>query len=140
MLSTYVYSLCTIIGPPYLKPNSSNSILKHKNSQHLWAMAWYSASELDCATAACFLLFHETKCPPTITHYPRVYLLFVFDIAQSTLDLLPYSRAHDMYSRMPALVLPFKYLRIMWTVAKWTYKNWLTKLTTYEISGCVIFR
>lgn len=51
----------------------------HNSSQHPHVIGRYSTSELDLPTTACFLLFHETKFPPTNVRYPVVDLLSVLE-------------------------------------------------------------
>ena len=53
------------------------------SSQVATVIALYSASALDLATTFCFLLFHETRFPPTDTQYPEVERLSMGDYVQS---------------------------------------------------------
>ena len=55
--------------------SSFNKLFNHIISHRLNAIALYSASAVDQATTACFLLCHETRLPPTNTQYPDVDLL-----------------------------------------------------------------
>jgi hypothetical protein len=72
------------IGSPDSKPNSLISFFSQSNSHTPFIIPLNSASALDNATTACFLLLQVIIFPPTKLEYPEVDLLSVMLLVQST--------------------------------------------------------
>jgi len=124
--------------------NSLSNCLSHRSSHVAKAIVRYLASALDLAITVCFLLFQKIKLPPkkTLTRggssvWMRTYIICIW-ISHTTraCPLSSYKRpfpgAFLIYFIMPT------------TASQWSLqgelRNWLTILTTKEISGRVTVR
>jgi hypothetical protein len=57
--------------------NSNTRFLTHNRSLRINDIVMYSASNANLDTTYCFLLFHDTRSPPTKIQYPVVDLMCV---------------------------------------------------------------
>src|ERR1044072_8487870 len=81
----------------------------------------YSASAVESAIVYCLLLAHEIKLHPRNWQFPEVLFLSILSPAKSA-SQKPESLYSDVFSYIkPRLVVPFRYLRILFTAVKWVY-------------------
>jgi len=102
-----------------LRPKSLSYCL----SQEIWAQqlptTMYSTSVIERATHVYFLLFHDIRLAPSKWHVPLVLFLSNFHLAKSESEYslrlsVPSFRCHN-----PTLVIPLRYLRILFVALKW---------------------
>ena len=63
-----------LVGTVKMKPISENSRFIYTVSQTDCVIALHFDYALERETMCCFLIFHDTKFPPTKTQYPEVNL------------------------------------------------------------------
>ena len=78
----------------------------------------YSASVVDNATHACFLLCHETKLDPSKWHVPLVLFLSILQPAKSESKYPTKLRETSAGYHSPTVVVPYRYFRILYAAVK----------------------
>ena len=102
-------------------------------------IAMYSAFAVDKATKFCFLLCHETSECPKKWQVPLVFFLSTLQPVKLTSKNPINSKLSLLGYHKPMSIVPFKYLRILFTKLKWDFlgKDWnlAHKHTLYITSG-----
>ena len=84
-------------------------------------VAMYSASAVDKATKFCFLLCHETSKCPKKWKVPLVFYFSTLQLTKSASKKPINSKLSPLGYHKPMSIVPFKYLRILFTTLKWDF-------------------